>query len=67
MIAQHPGACRPHAYQDKTYGQGFRVMNPVHDQGKIVGARCTVCCPPKLRGVKRGGVFALAELKTRQP
>lgn len=64
MIAKHPGECRPHAYQDATYGKGFRVMNPC----KIAGPRdeesfrCTVCAPPKVKSLKRGGIFKLSEL-----
>ncbi len=30
--------CKPHAYQDKTYGAGNRVMNSMNN-----GIRCTVC------------------------
>lgn len=65
MIAQHPGPCRPHAYQDDKYGRGFRVMNPVTEKGKIVGWRCTVCCPPKMPLQKRPGVYRPDELRTR--
>jgi hypothetical protein len=66
MIAKHPGDCKPHAYQDKTYGPGFRVMNPVKEQGKIVGARCTVCCPPKAKMSKRGGVYLVGQLQIKR-
>ncbi len=68
MIAQHPNPCE-HEYQDSVYGRGYRVMNPVRDAvtGKLAGARCTVCCPPKTKMVKRGGVFALADLKMKTP
>jgi hypothetical protein len=65
MIAQHPGKCIDHEFQDRTYGRGFRVMNPVMTKGKLTGARCTVCCPPKVTGQKRGGVFNLEELKVK--
>lgn len=37
MIANCPN-CKPHAYQDKTYGQNKRVMNPTNNS-----KRCTVC------------------------
>jgi hypothetical protein len=63
MIAKHPGECKPHLYQDTRYGEGFRVMNPVMVKGKIEGWRCTVCCPPKLKMVKRGGVYQTSELR----
>lgn len=65
MIAAHPNPCT-HAYQDKTYGVGFRVMNPTYDNGKVVGARCTVCCPPKEKGKRRGGVYNVSELKVKR-
>ena len=62
MIAKHPGQCRPHAFQDATYGNGFRVMNPSPIDKNETGYRCTVCAPPKETGKKRGGVFRLHEL-----
>jgi hypothetical protein len=62
MIAMHPRPCE-HDFQDQTYGNGFRVMNPVYEQGKIVGARCTVCAPPKERMKRRGGIYQLSDLK----
>ena len=64
MIAYH-GTCFDHDYQDQKYGKGYRVMNPVMEKGKIIGARCTVCCPPKEKMKKRGGIFSLAELKVK--
>lgn len=63
MIARHIPECKPHEYQDATYGRGVRVINPVLDQGKVVGGRCTVCCPPKENGKKRPGVFPLNQLQ----
>lgn len=62
MIAKHAGNCKPHAFQDAEYGPGFRVMNPVTDKGKTIGGRCTVCCPEKDAGKKRGGVYDLSQL-----
>ncbi len=62
MIAKHPGECKRHPFQDTTYGNGFRVMNPVRLKGEVVGARCTVCCPVKEPGKKRGGVYDLNQL-----
>ena len=63
MIAKHPGECRPHEYQDTTYGKGFRVMNPVKTDRQAEPAyRCTVCAPPKEHGKKRGGVYGLSQL-----
>lgn len=38
--------CTPHEFQDKTYGNKQRVMNPCKypgDTSKFSGARCTVC------------------------
>ncbi len=64
MIANH-GECTPHEYQDQTYGKGYRVMNPVLEAGKLVGGRCTVCCPPKEKMKKRGGVYLLSQLKMK--
>jgi hypothetical protein len=62
MIAKHIG-CKPHEYQDTTYGKGFRVMNPVKVGMKEEPAyRCTVCAPPKAKSLKRGGVFKRSEL-----
>jgi hypothetical protein len=64
MIAKHIG-CKPHEYQDATYGKGFRVMNPVAVSGNSKeepGYRCTVCAPPKVKSLKRGGVFKRSEL-----
>jgi hypothetical protein len=66
MIAKHAGNCPAHLFQDSRYGKGFRVMNPVFDKGKIVGARCTVCCPPKTTGSKRGGIYSLDQLQIRR-
>lgn len=63
MIARHSGECKPHAYQDAKYGNRVRVMNPVTDKGNITGGRCTVCCPPKESGKKRGGVYDLSQLQ----
>jgi len=63
MIAKHPGQCRPHEFQDATYGVGFRVMNPVKTSNNEVPAyRCTVCAPPKVPMQKRGGIYKLNEL-----
>lgn len=59
MIAQHPGECKDHEYQDHRYGKGFRVMNPTKDGGW----RCTVCAPPKEHSKKRGGVFQKSDLR----
>ena len=39
MIAKCPHNCT-HAYQDKLYGSGKRVLNPL---AKDAGHRCTVC------------------------
>lgn len=65
MIAYHPNPCK-HEFQDAEYGPGFRVMNEVYEQGKVIGARCTVCCPPKEKMKKRGGVFNLNELRIKR-
>ena len=63
MIAKHPGACRDHAFQDREYGKGFRLMNEVKTGPKDEPAyRCTVCAPTKTRGQKRGGVFLRSQL-----
>lgn len=62
MIAKHPGQCIPHDYQDQKYGPGFRVMNPARKDGKLLGARCTVCCPEKVHSTTRGGVYAISDL-----
>lgn len=64
MIARHPGNCKPHP-QDKWYGEGFRVMTVSEKDRKILGARCTVCGPPKTKNVKRGGVYAISDLTIR--
>lgn len=62
MIAKHPG-CKPHEYQDTTYGKGFRVMNPIKVGPKDEAAyRCTVCAPKKVSMSKRGGVYKRSEL-----
>ena len=66
MIAKHDGTCPDHDYQDKMYGKGVRVMNPVYVDGKIAGGRCTVCSPPKEKGKKRGGVYPLNQLQIRR-
>lgn len=64
MIARHPGGCRPHEFQDRTYGRGFRVMNPIQiASNEEPGYRCTVCAPPKEGMKKRGGVYRLSELQ----
>lgn len=63
MIAMHPNPCT-HADQDRMYGKGYRVMNPVKvDPKQPLAYRCTVCSPPKMKGVKRGGIFQLSDLK----
>lgn len=63
MIAKHPGACPAHKFQDATYGSGFRVMNPVGEGKAFKGEyRCTVCCPPKEKTKKRGGLHSVATL-----
>lgn len=62
MIARHPGACRPHAFQDATYGRNARVMNPVASGKSEQGYRCTVCAPPKEANKKRGGIYLLSQL-----
>ena len=62
MIAKHPGECKPHI-QDTWYGNGFRVMNPAMAKNEIVGARCTVCGPPKEAAKRRGGIYALSDLQ----
>jgi|MudIll2142460700_1097286.scaffolds.fasta_scaffold73560_3 hypothetical protein len=38
--------CKPHEFQDKTYGKNMRVFNPMRksNSSAIVGFRCTVCC-----------------------
>lgn len=64
MIAKHVG-CKPHEYQDATYGNGFRVMNPVaisKGSKEEPGYRCTVCAPHKTPMSKRGGVYRRSEL-----
>lgn len=38
-ISPCPG-CKPHAYQDGTYGRGVRLKNQL---AKGKGYRCTVC------------------------
>lgn len=38
-IRAHPD-CKPHPFQDQTYGNKMRVMNPTAKNG---GYRCTVC------------------------
>lgn len=37
--------CKPHDFQDKTYGKNMRVFNPMRKSGSssIVGYRCTIC------------------------
>ncbi len=35
-----------HAYQDKQYGKGMRVHNPIRVGTKDLGYRCTVCGQP---------------------
>lgn len=65
MIAQHPGNCKDHAFQDQEYGKGYRVMNPVWVKGKIEGYRCTVCCPPKTKGNKRQGIYPVDQLRRK--
>lgn len=40
MIAKNKHNCKPHTYQDKAYGKGMRVMNPMAQSGRV---RCTVC------------------------
>lgn len=63
MIAKHPGECRPHEYQDRVYGPGFRVMNPVKvERDRPSAWRCTVCAPLKEPGKKRGGVHYQSDL-----
>lgn len=37
----HP--CRPHAFQDRVYGEQMRVMNACMDKTKGLAHRCTVC------------------------
>jgi hypothetical protein len=32
-----------HEYQDKVYGQGLRLHNPMAAKGKQTGVKCTVC------------------------
>lgn len=32
-----------HEYQDKTYGKGMRVMNPIITKGNNKAFRCTIC------------------------
>lgn len=39
-----------HKYQDKKYGPGMRVMNPMT---KTDGVRCTVCAREHLAGMSR--------------
>lgn len=63
MIARHPGECRPHPYQDSTYGKGVRLMTELAvEKNKEPAYRCTVCAPPKEAGKKRGGIFYLSQL-----
>jgi hypothetical protein len=66
LIAKHDGSCPDHSYQDGIYGQGFRVMNPVRVDGKITGARCTVCAPTKEKGKKRGGIYSMNQLQIKR-
>jgi len=44
MIANCPN-CKPHEFQDKTYGYKMRVFNPCYKSNSksIVAFRCTVC------------------------
>ena len=65
MIAIHPGECKPHKFQDEKYGKGFRVMTVAMKEGKVLGARCTVCGPSKKKGEKRGGIFAINDLQKK--
>lgn len=63
MIAKHEGECRPHPFQDRTYGKGVRVMNPSGEGKAFKGQyRCTVCAPPKDAGKKRGGLYSIDQM-----
>lgn len=42
MIEIFQCSCK-NEFQDKTYGKGNRVMNPMGKADKISGYRCTVC------------------------
>lgn len=65
MIAKHSGECPIHS-QDLWYGLGFRVINTVEENGKVIGGRCTVCAPRKESNKKRGGVYPLSELQIKR-
>ena len=42
MIVKHAG-CKPHEYQDKTYGDKQRVANELKTTADTGQVRCTVC------------------------
>lgn len=46
--------CRPHAYQDRAYGERMRVKNlvPAKSKGSAPEWRCTVCGEPKRSKLK---------------
>jgi hypothetical protein len=62
IVAKHPGECKPHEFQDRVYGKGFRLLNDSSPTSKEPMYRCTVCAPPKELGKHQGGEFALSQL-----